>query len=163
MKMQPLTQHEIEKGIAFRGAFTFEICGDCHEAFHRGDGKLGYGFNCEAKDSKGSTRYPNGHELDGRGRCYPCLQKRGVFGGQSTYQKPNLRDIILAKMNRRGSGAEGLAKLIGVSAVEVREELMRLTEEGRVANKGKLYWKLESPKESEGSDESSRVFAEANG
>jgi len=129
--MDPLTDGEIERGIARRrvnGEWrAYEICGDCHEAFDRGDGKLGFGYSD-----------------DGRGRCRQCLDKTGAF--KNSPNKPSLRDIVLAKLNERGSGPEALAKQIGYPTVEVRDELLRLIDEGRVWNKGKLYGKIVSAK-----------------
>lgn len=132
--MEPLTEREIERGIARRRVSgewrAYEICGECHEAFGRGDGKLGYGYSD-----------------DGRGRCRPCLDKTGAF--KNSPNKPTLRDMVLAKLNVRGSAPEALSKLVGYPTVDVREELLRLIEEGRVWSKGKLYGKIVSAKKDE--------------
>ncbi len=127
--MDPLTDTEIERGIARRRVdgewLAFEICGDCHEAYLREDRRLGYGYSD-----------------DGRGRCRPCLDKQGAF--KNSPNQPSLREMVLAKLNVRGSAPEALAKLVGYPTVEVREELLRLVEEGRVWSKGKLYGKIVS-------------------
>ena len=151
--MNPLTRNEIARGIARRclpsGSWiAYEVCGDCNDVFDKGAGKLGYGFSNIAKDLRGGTRHPNGHDEDGRGRCRPCLEKRGVFSSAG-FAKPNLRDLVLAGMSKRGSYPEKLAKQIGRSTVDVREELLRLVDEGRAWTKGKLYGKIECEAEEE--------------
>jgi hypothetical protein len=132
--MEPLTDQEIDRGIARRfvnGEWrAYEICGDCHESFEQEDRKLGYGYSD-----------------DGRGRCRSCLDKSGAF--KNSPNRPSLREMVLAKLSVRGSSPEALAKLVGHPTVEVRQELLRLIEEGRVWSKGKLYGKIVSAKSDE--------------
>ena len=144
--MKPLTEREIERGIARRqlpsGSWiAYEICGDCHSAFEMGQSKLGYGFTNEVKDRQGRQVHPNGHPADGRGRCRTCLEKRGVFEPRK-YQQPNLRERVLAGIVREGSTVAQLTRELKTDRTAVDQCLRQLCQEGRVSLVSGLYRKI---------------------
>jgi hypothetical protein len=120
--MMPLTDFEMERGIAFRTLedgeiVSYEICAECKRSSLKADHKLGYGA--------------------GRPLCRDCYH----IGPANT---PALRDRVFAALNpTHGRSATVLANRIGANRAEASEALKQLELDGRARIMNQLWFSVE--------------------
>lgn len=116
------TQHEIDKGIAFRkrhdgSVVAFEICNECKTAYPREDHKLGYGA--------------------GRALCFNC------YNIGPAVSVPLASKVFAALTINQGRSASVLAGKIGSRKAEVAEALKQLELDGKAKIENSLWFAVE--------------------